>query len=133
MRTLLRATIATAFVAVAPMLIACGKSDSGPSSKEIRRVEIEARAAYSCMPKNLRRELRVLNRRHEARLAELARTKPAGPGFQPAVLADPVRKRILRRARGIYAEYLPGGRGYNAACYFREREKAKTKLQSQPK
>jgi hypothetical protein len=134
----LRGSIAVVLVALAPLQLACGDSDDG-SAKEIREVEIQSLAAYACMPADLRRRLRQLERRHDARIRALARASiPKGatggvtppPNFQQTVEADPVRGGLLRTARGIYRRYSPGGRDYDPNCYLREREKARNRLEN---
>jgi hypothetical protein len=133
MRALLAPTILTALVALAPMQLACGEDsgNGGPSKTEVRRVQIDSLAAFACMPKSQRRELRSLEKRHAARLTALARENPPGPGFERIAEADPARQRILRKARAIYREYLPGGRRYDASCFFREREKARRRVENE--
>jgi poly-gamma-glutamate capsule biosynthesis protein CapA/YwtB (metallophosphatase superfamily) len=134
-KPLFRALIAVALVAAAPAQIGCGGSDEQEQVQEaIRDVEIRSLAAYECMPGNLRRELRELERKHNVRLRTLARKSlpkgtPAGttpPGdFRQIVEADARRRQILAQARAIYRRYSPGGRDYDATCYAREKEKAK--------
>jgi hypothetical protein len=125
-------------MAVAPLQIACGSDDGSQANEKFREVEIQSLAAYECMPKGLRQELRALERRHDARVQALARaalpkgatagaTPPAG--FEQTVEADPVRDRLLRRARAIYRSYSPGGDDYDAGCYLREREEARARIE----
>jgi hypothetical protein len=135
----LRFCLLVALIAAAPAVLACGGSDDEPTRQEqIREVEIQSLAAYACMPANLRRELRRLENRHEARLKAIYRaSRPKGatggttipPGFQQLVERDKVRLRLLRRAQAIYLRYSPGGRDYEAGCYLREREKARNRLE----
>jgi hypothetical protein len=117
----------------------CGGSDQEPPSDAIRQLEIRSLAAYNCMPKDLRRELRVMERRHDARVRQLAREAPPGADvgataanqqFRQTVESDPQRRRLLRRAQAIYKRFVPGGNDYEPGCYLRERQKAKTRLAS---
>jgi hypothetical protein len=132
-RIAFRATLALALLVMIGTQTSCGGSDEGSSNPQIRQVEIESLAAYACMPEAKRRELRALERRHDARVRELARRIPkagvTGPTFRQTVQSDPTRLRLLAKARAIYRQYLPGGSGYDASCFFREREKAKTRLE----
>jgi hypothetical protein len=135
----LRCLIAFALLAAAPGELACGGSDDGNTRAEhIKEIEIQSLAAYACMPADLRRELRTLERRHDARVRALARASlPKGAtggttppiGFEQTVEADKVRSRLLRRARAIYGRFSPGGRDYDAGCYLREREKARNTVE----
>jgi hypothetical protein len=135
----LRSCLVIALVATAPAGLACGGSDDKNTRKEqIREVEIQSLAAYACMPASLRRELRSLETKHDARLKAIYRaSRPKGatggttipPGFQQLVENDKVRKRLLHRAQTIYLRYSPGGRDYEAGCYLREREKARSRLE----
>jgi hypothetical protein len=133
MRTPFRGALAIALIAVTGTQIACGGSDEGSSNPQIRQVQIESLAAYACMPEGKRRELRALERRHDARVRELARANPkggvTGPTFRQTVQSDPARLRLLAKARAIYRQYLPGGKAYDPSCFFREREKAKAQVQ----
>jgi hypothetical protein len=117
----------------------CGESKEEAPNEQIRQLEIQSRAAYNCMPNELRRELRVMERQHDARIRQLARKNVPGAGvgataaqerFQQIVEQDPRRSRLLRKARGIYRRYLPGGADFDARCYLREREKARNRIES---
>jgi hypothetical protein len=135
----LRCIVAFALLAAAPAELACGGSDDETTRKEqLREVQIQSLAAYSCMPESLRRELRRLEKRHDARVKAIYRaSQPKGAtggttapaGFQQLVERDHVRLRLLRRAQTIYRSYSPGGRDYEAGCYLREREKARSRLE----
>ena len=140
MKPTVRGFIALALIAACSAPLACGGSDdSGPSREDqIREVEIQSLAAYACMPANLRRELRTLEKRHNDRVRALARASlPKGAtggttppvGFERTVENDQVRNRLLRRARGIYQRFSPGGQDYDAGCFIREREKARTRVE----
>jgi hypothetical protein len=138
-KAFLRGTLTIVLLAAVPAQLACGGSDGKSVDQQIREVEIQSLAAYACMPKNLRRELRMLERRHDARLRALARKNiPQGvtagttppSGFRQTVEADPLRKSLLRRARTIYRRHSPGGADYDPACYLREREKAERRLEN---
>jgi hypothetical protein len=135
-----RLCLVFALVAVVPALAACGSSEDKLTQQEqIREVEIQSLAAYACMPKSLRRELRQLEKQHDARVQKLARAaQPKGTtggttppiGFEQSVVAkDKVRLRLLHRAQAIYKAYSPGGRNYDAGCYLPEREKARTRVE----
>jgi hypothetical protein len=137
MRALIRTTIAIGLVATLPL--GCGGSDENSNDQQVRDVEIASLAAYECMPSRLRSELRQLEKRHDARVREIARASlPKGatggatvpPGFQQQVERDPVRLRLLRRARVIYQRYSPGGKDYDPPCYLRERERARNRLEN---
>jgi hypothetical protein len=136
----LRCLVAIALVGTLPAQLACGSSeDKLTRSEQIREVEIQSLAAYACMPKNLRRELRRLEKQHDARVEKLARaaqpkgttggTSPAIGFEQTVVERDKVRIRLLHRAQAIYKAYSPGGRNYDAGCYLPEREKARTRIE----
>jgi hypothetical protein len=132
---------AIALTLVASMLapLGCGDAKQKPLSEQLRDVEIRSLAAYACMPQSLRSELRVLERRHNARVAALAKKAgvPAGatggttlpPNYQQTVENDPIRTRLVRRARVIYGRYLPGGDDYDESCYQRERAAAQSRLE----
>jgi hypothetical protein len=131
--------LCAAVLATAPMQLACGGSDDKTANEQVRELEIQSLAAYSCMPKNLRRELRTLEKRHDARVRALAEASiPKGAtagttppvGFQQTVQSDPLRKRLLRRARAIYGRFSPGGEDYDPGCYLREREEARRRIEN---
>jgi hypothetical protein len=131
MRIGVRRLLAIALIAAAGSQIGCGGSDEESSNQELQQVQIESLAAYACMPEARRAELRRLERQHNARIRALAEQSPqgaTGPAFRRTVESDPARRRVLAKARAIYRLYLPGGKKYDAACFFREREKAKTRV-----
>jgi hypothetical protein len=118
--------------------LGCGEAKQKPLDEQLRDVEIRSLAAYACMPKNLRAELRSLERRHNARVAALtARNVPEGAtggtsapaGLGQTIENDPVRTRLVARARSIYRQYLPGGTNYEASCYQPQRAAAKERLE----
>jgi hypothetical protein len=136
----LRLCLVIALVAAVPSQLACGSSDDKPTREEqIREVEIQSLAAYACMPKSLRAELRQLEKQHDARVRKLARAaQPKGTtggtsppiGFEQTVIQrDKVRLRLLHRAQVIYKAYSPGGRNYDAGCYLPQREKARARVE----
>jgi hypothetical protein len=137
----LRTAIGAALVVSMLVPLGCGgEAKQKPLSEQLRDVEIRSLAAYACMPKNLRRELRSLERRHDARITALAKTAlPAGatggtslpPSYRQTVENDPLRNQLLRRARLIYHRYLPGGQNYKASCYQPQRAAAKARLEKQ--
>jgi hypothetical protein len=136
----LRLCLVIALVAAVPAQLACGSSEKKPSREEqIREVEIQSLAAYACMPDSLRRELRQLEKQHDARVRKLAKAaQPKGTtggtsppvGFEQTVIArDKVRLRLLHRAQVIYKAYSPGGRNYDAGCFLPQREKARARIE----
>jgi hypothetical protein len=136
----LRLCLVIALVAAAPAQLACGSSDDKPTQEEqVREVEIQSLAAYACMPESLRRELRRLEKQHDARVRKLAKAaQPKGTtggtsppaGFERTVIErDKVRLRLLHRAQVIYKAYSPGGRNYDAGCFLPQREKARARVE----
>jgi hypothetical protein len=136
----LRLCLAIALVAAVPAQLACGSSDKKPTQEEqVREVEIQAFAAYHCMPKSLQRELRQLEKKHNARVRKLARAaQPKGTtggtsppvGLEQTVIErDKVRLRLLHRAQVIYKAYSPGGQNYDAGCFLPQREKARARVE----
>jgi hypothetical protein len=135
-----RLCLVIALVAAVPAVAACGSSvDKLTRQEQIREVEIQSLAAYACMPKSRRRELRQLEKQHDARVQKLARAaQPKGTtggttppiGFEQSVVEkDKVRLRLLHRAQVIYKAYSPGGQNYDAGCFLPEREKARTQVE----
>jgi hypothetical protein len=136
----LRLLLVIALVAAVPAQLACGSSEDKVTQEEqIREVQIQSLAAYACMPENLRRELRQLEKQHDARVRKLAKAaQPKGTtsgtsppiGFEQRVVErDKVRLRLVRKAQVIYKAYSPGGRNYDAGCYLPQREKARARVE----